>query len=108
MDSFAARYSGWDLTLQITQSKFGLEGSSITGVQSTFLTPFTKRFNSNSQPFWRCESLPENMVTGVGHQRMHKKTDYLVKKFDSRTLWDTFGIYEDVVVHNDVHECFQG
>jgi hypothetical protein len=26
---------------------------------------------------------------------MHEKTDYLVEKFDSRTLWDAFGIYED-------------
>jgi hypothetical protein len=48
------------------------------------------------------------MVTRVGHRWTHKKTDYLVKKFDSRTLWDTFGIYEDVVVCNDVHEHFQG
>jgi hypothetical protein len=108
MDSFAAQYSGWDLTLRITQSKFGLDGLSITGVQSTFSTPFTKRFNSNSQPFRRCESLPKNMVTGVGHRWTHEKTNYLVKKFDSRTLWDAFGIYEDVVVRNNVHEHFQG
>jgi hypothetical protein len=73
MDSFTAQYSGWDLTLWITQSRFGLEGSSITGVQSTFLVSFTNGFNSNSQPFRRCDSLPENMVTGVGYQRMHKR-----------------------------------
>jgi hypothetical protein len=47
------------------------------------------------------------MVTGVGYQWTHEKTDYLVKKFDSRTVWDAFGIYEDVVVRDDVHEHFQ-
>jgi hypothetical protein len=107
MDSFTTQYSGWDLTLWITQSRFGLEGSSITGVQSMFSVSFTNRFNSNSQPFQRCDSLPENMVTGVGYRWTHEKTDYLVKKFDSRTVWDAFGVYEDVVVHDDVHECFQ-
>ncbi|KAN0140196.1 hypothetical protein V8E53_002092 [Lactarius tabidus] len=45
----------------------------------------------------RCNALPENMVTRVGYRWMHEKTDYLVKKFDSRTVWDSFGIYEDVV-----------
>jgi hypothetical protein len=108
MDSFAVQYSGWDLTLRITQSKFGLEVLSITGVQSTFSTSFTNGFNSNSQPFRRCDALPENMVTGVGRRRTHEKTDYLVKKFDSRTVWDAFGIYEDLVVRDDVHERFQG
>jgi hypothetical protein len=54
MDSFTVQYLGWDLTLQITQSRFGLEGSSITGVQSMFSVSFTHRFNSNSQPFRRC------------------------------------------------------
>jgi hypothetical protein len=48
------------------------------------------------------------MVTGVGHWQTHEKTDYLVKKFDPRIVWDTFGIYEDVVVCDDVHKHFQG
>ncbi|KAN0140688.1 hypothetical protein V8E53_001515 [Lactarius tabidus] len=58
----------------------------------------------------KCESLPKNMVTGVGRRRTHKKTDYLVKKFDPRIVWDAFGIYEDVMPfthnfpHTDIHE----
>ena len=45
--------------------------------------------------------------TGVGHRRTHEKTDYLINNFDSRILWDAFGIYEDLVVRDDVHERFQ-
>ena len=108
MDSFVAQYSGWGLTLRTTQSRFGLEGSSQTGAQSTFSTAFTNGFNSNSQPFRRCEALPEDMVTGVGTRRTHERTDFLVEQFDPRVAWDAFGIYDDVVVRDDMHEHIQG
>lgn len=53
-------------------------------------------------------ALPENMVTGEGQWRTHEITDFLVEKFDSRVAWDAFGIYDDVVVCDGVHERFQG
>jgi hypothetical protein len=108
MDSFVAQYSGWGLILRITQSKFGLERSSQSGAQSTFSIAFTDGFNSNSQPFRRCEALPEDMATGVGTRRTHERTDFLVEEFDSKVAWDAFGIYDDVVVRDDMHERIQG
>ncbi|KAF8259080.1 hypothetical protein EI94DRAFT_1774021 [Lactarius quietus] len=66
-------------------------------------------FNSNYKPFQRCNAMPENL-DGMGHPRRRLKTDYLIKKFDARMLWDAFGIYEDVVPftynfpHADIHK----
>jgi hypothetical protein len=37
METFSVQYLVWDLTLLITQSKSGLQGSCQTGVQSEFL-----------------------------------------------------------------------
>ncbi|KAI9450796.1 hypothetical protein BJY52DRAFT_1125681 [Lactarius psammicola] len=45
----------------------------------------------------KCDVTPDNLDSSTGHQRTHEKTDYLIKSFDSRALWDAFGVYEDVV-----------
>ena len=52
--------------------------------------------------------MPEDMVTGVGHPRTHERTDFLVENFEPKVAWDAFGIYDDVLVRDDVHERFQG
>ncbi|KAI9444386.1 hypothetical protein BJY52DRAFT_1206719 [Lactarius psammicola] len=58
----------------------------------------------------KCDVTPDNLDSGTGHQRTHEKTNYLIKCFDSRALWDAFGVYEDVMpfTHSfpctDIHE----
>ncbi|KAF8256793.1 hypothetical protein EI94DRAFT_1849394 [Lactarius quietus] len=48
--------------------------------------------------------------SGTGHRRTHQKTDLLIKGFDAVALWDSFGIYKDIVPfthgfpHADIHE----
>jgi len=40
-----------------------------------------------------------NDLDGPGsHRRSHEKTDFLLKNFDPRILWDDFGIRNDIVV----------
>ena len=48
------------------------------------------------------------MVTRVGHPWMHERTDFLVENFEPKVAWDAFGIYDDVLVRDNMHECFQG
>ena len=50
--------------------------------------------------------MPDDLDSGVGHRRTHEKTDFLINNFDSKILWDNFGVYEGVVVCDDVHEMF--
>ncbi|KAI9449318.1 hypothetical protein BJY52DRAFT_1206403 [Lactarius psammicola] len=57
-----------------------------------------------------CNVTPDNLDSSTGYQWTHEKTNYLIKSFDSRALWDAFGVYEDVVPfthsfpHADIHE----
>ena len=98
MDSFGARYSVWALTLQITQNKSGLRVLYQIGVRSKFclndLTPHLRLL--------RCDAAPDNLDSGTGHRRTHEKTDYLIKNFGPKDLWDAFGIYEDVIVRYEM------
>jgi hypothetical protein len=71
------------------------------------LLTLTVSFNSDYNLFQRCDTTPDNLDSGTGHWQTHEKTDYLVKNFDSRILWDAFGIYEGLVVRDVMHECFQ-
>src|SRR5260370_547189 len=60
-------------------------------------------------PLKRCDTTPDDLDSGMGHRWMHEKTDYLIKNFNSKTLWDAFGIYGDIVVCNDSDvRCIQG
>ena len=69
----------------------------------------TIEINCTCKPFRRCDVTPDDLDSEMGHRRTHEKTDYLIKNFDSKTLWDAFGIYGDIVVRNNLDaRCFQG
>jgi len=61
----------------------------------------TIEINCTCKPFQRCDATPDDLDSGMGHWQTHEKTDYLIKNFNSKTLWDAFGIYRDIVVCNN-------
>lgn len=108
MDNFAMRYLVWAPTLRITLSKFGSQVSYITGVLSKFLFFFFFSNRSNEETFKRCDATPDNLGSGTGHRRTHEKTDFLINNFDSATIWDVYGINENIVVCEYLVNSFQG
>jgi hypothetical protein len=49
---------------------------------------------------FRCDALPSNLDGDGSHCRSHEKTDFIVKNFNPRALWDEFGIRHDIVVRH--------
>ena len=46
----------------------------------------------------RCDALPSALDGPGSHRRSHEKTDLLIKTYDSRVLWDDFGVRHNIVV----------
>lgn len=47
---------------------------------------------------FRCEATPDNLDNPNANLRSHKKTEFLIRKFDSGIIWDNYGVRDDVKV----------
>lgn len=54
------------------------------------------RFSDKNNPY-RCTAPPNN-IDGPGGRRTQEFTNSLIDELDSKTLWDEYGIDDDVVV----------
>jgi hypothetical protein len=51
---------------------------------------------------FRCDAPPEKLDDHEARRRSHEITDFLIKNFDRRILWDEYGIRTDVVVRTSI------
>ncbi|KAF8262141.1 hypothetical protein EI94DRAFT_1773267 [Lactarius quietus] len=58
----------------------------------------------------KCDALPGALEGPGSHRCSHEKMDLLIKTYDSRVLWDDFGVWHNIVPftcffpHADIHE----
>jgi hypothetical protein len=53
---------------------------------------------AHESSFPRCDAKRNSLDMSGSHCRCHEKTDILLRRFDAGTLWDEYGIRDDVVV----------
>ena len=46
----------------------------------------------------RCDAKPTDLDGPGSHRRSHEKTDLLIKSYDTKVLWDDFGVRHNIVV----------
>ena len=85
---------------QIILSRLRLQGLSQAGVQSQY-------FEFISYSGWpiindRCTALPSD-IDGPRGRRTREFTDLLLDTLDSKTLWDEYGIDDDIVVRTSYY-----
>jgi hypothetical protein len=90
----AASYMTLARTLLTTLNKYILQGLFKTGVQSKHILTFTYLKLIIS---FRCTALPTDL-DGFADRRSQQFHQELVQELDSRTLWDEYGVDDDITV----------
>lgn len=68
--------------------------SQISGGPSTLFLTLQKL----TRIIFRCHANPRNLDNPSATRRTHEKADVLIQYWDTGTLWNTYGIRDDVVV----------
>ena len=82
--------------LQIIQNRLHSQGLSQAGVLSVCLALLSDCLIVY-ESFYRCTALPSN-IDGLHGRRTRAFTDKLLDTLDSKTLWDEYGIDNDIMV----------
>ena len=83
-------------TSPITLNRSGSVVLLVTGVQSK-LRVVRFRCIANCA-YVRCDVKPTDLDGSGTHQRSHEKTDICIDTYDTKTLWDDFGLRHNIVV----------
>lgn len=81
--------------LPIILSRSLLQGLSPAGVRGRYL--FVLNCSANTKFYNRCTALPTD-IDGLRGRRTRAFTDVLLETLDSKTLWDEYGIDDDILV----------
>jgi hypothetical protein len=81
---------------QTTLSRLHLQGLSLAGVPSKFLP--SESLTGYLIIYDRCTALPSD-IDGLRGRRTREFTDELLDTLDSKTLWDEYGIDDDILVY---------
>lgn len=68
----------------------------VTGVQST--SRVVSFHGVANCAYVRCDAKPTNLDGPGSHRRSHEKTNNYIDAYDTKALWDDFGLRHNIVV----------